>query len=415
MRCSKRAWQTVSVPVLVALVLLYSTAIAQAQSVTGLSGVPAVAPLKKFYSIPDFQIGGEYDFANEALFERGGKGGVTLESLGQKPLRVSYIAVGTPQRDKDGKIVNAVMISSYYSGDAATMYDFWYEGQKGNAFSKGAVVGPGKLIDTDKCYVVFLDALGLWGASKPSDGLGMKFPRYTTLDLVQANYRLLKDELGVAKVKLATGVSMGAMQSYALAVMHPDFVEAIMPVGGIVKSDPVVRWLFQLMSDAMESDPVWRETKGDYYARPKDQHPNKGLMFGWSVLGQTSFSLDFRVKQPWDVVTKDVFVWEPKGDEGGNLISKAAEYDVNDLLCRNLSLKDYDLSLGLSRIKARTLIIHVKNDQWLMYSTAEEAAKQIPGAKLVSFEDPLAHYAVFRGPNVMKKEVEAFFGEIGLK
>jgi homoserine O-acetyltransferase/O-succinyltransferase len=138
-------------------------------------------------------------------------------------------------------------------------------------------------------------------------------------------------------------------------------------------------------------------------------------MFGWSVLGQTSFSLDYRVSQPWDVVTKDVFVWEPKGDQGANLISKAAEYDVNDLLCRNQSLSDYDVSPWLNRIKARTLIIHVKNDQWLMYSTAEEAAKQIPGAKLVSFEDPLAHYAVFRGPNVLRKDVEEFLREIGLK
>jgi homoserine O-acetyltransferase/O-succinyltransferase len=232
---------------------------------------------------------------------------------------------------------------------------------------------------------------------------------------VQANYRLLKDELGVGKIKLATGVSMGAMQSYALAIMHPEFVEAIMPVGGIVKSDPVVRWLFQLMSDAMQSDPVWRETKGDYYARPKDQHPNNGLMFGWSVLGQTSLSFDYRVKQPWDEVKKEVFVWEPTGDEGANLKSKAAEYDVNDLLCRNRSLSDYDVSPWLNRIKARTLIIHVKNDQWLLYSTAEEAAKQIPGATLVSFSDPLAHYAVFRAPNVMEKEVAAFFQEIGLK
>jgi homoserine O-acetyltransferase/O-succinyltransferase len=175
MRRSQRSWQSACVPILVALLFLCSAALAQAPSVTALSGVPELAPLKNFYSIPNFHIGGQYDLANEALFERGGKGGVTLESLGQPPLRVSYIAVGTPQRDKDGKIVNAVVISSYYSGDAATMYDFWYDGQKGNAFSKGAVVGPGKLIDTDKCYVIFLDALGLWGTSKPSEGLGMKF------------------------------------------------------------------------------------------------------------------------------------------------------------------------------------------------------------------------------------------------
>jgi homoserine acetyltransferase len=276
-------------------------------------------------------------------------------------------------------------------------------------------VGPGKLIDTDKYYVIFLDALGLWGASKPSDGLGMKFPKYSILDCVQANYRLLKDHLGVAKVKLATGVSMGGIQSYVLAVLHPDFVEAIMPIGGITATDPVSRWLFTLMTAAMQSDPVWQKTKGDYYNLPKEQHPNKGMMFGWSVLGETGYSFDFRVKQPWDEVKKEVFYWEPKGDEGANLISKGKEFDVDDLIFRNQTLDGYDINDQLGRIKAKTLILHVKNDQWLRYILAEGAASKIKGAKLVGFEHPLAHYAVFRGPNVCKDAVIEFFKEIGMK
>ena len=85
---------------------------------------------------------GTYDMQNEASFDFGGAGGVTLESLGREPLRVSYIAVGTPERDKDGKIVNAVIVSSYYSGDSAFMYFFWYDGQGGNAFSEGPIIGP---------------------------------------------------------------------------------------------------------------------------------------------------------------------------------------------------------------------------------------------------------------------------------
>ncbi len=242
------------------LVLIAAAASAYAEPITRLSGVPDLESLKKYYSVPNFVIGGKYDLGKEAKFELGGAGGATLESLGREPLRLSYIAVGTPERDKDGKIVNAVIISSYYSGDSALMYFFWYDGQKGNAFAEGAVVGPGKLIDTDKYYVIFLDALGLWGTSKPSDGLGMKFLRYSIFDCVQANYRLLKDHQGVSKVKLATGVSMGAIQSYALAVLHPDFVEAIMPVGGITATDPVSRWLFTLMTAAMQSDPVWQKT-----------------------------------------------------------------------------------------------------------------------------------------------------------
>ncbi len=143
----------------------------------------------------------------------------------------------------------------------------------GNAFSGGALVGPGMMFDTNRFYVVFLDALGLWGASKPSDGLGRKFPVYSYYDMVQLNYRLLRDHLKIGHVVLATGVSMGGTQSYYWGLMYPDFVEAVMPIGGASATDgvggPVAAWTFQLAKAALESDPVWIETKGDYYKPPR--------------------------------------------------------------------------------------------------------------------------------------------------
>ena len=114
---------------------------AYAEPITQQSGIPDLASLKKYYSVPNFAIGGQYDFGKPSTFEFGGAGGVTLESLGREPLRLSYIAVGTPERDKDGKIVNAVIISPYYSGDSAYMYYHRYDGQKGNAFAEGPVAG----------------------------------------------------------------------------------------------------------------------------------------------------------------------------------------------------------------------------------------------------------------------------------
>lgn len=397
-----------------AMVLLL-TAFAWGEPLTRLSGVEGLHSLKQFHEIANFKIGGQYTLGDPAFYEFGGEGGVTLESLGKGPLRVAYIATGTAERNEKGEIINAVIISPYYSGDATFSYNFWYEGQAGNDFAKGPVVGPGRLIDTNRFYVVFLDALGLWGASKPSDGLGMKFPHYNYMDYVQANYRLLKDELKVGKVKLATGVSMGAMQSYMWAVLHPDYVEAILPTGGLVKMDPCARWLFQLMTAAMESDPAWMETKGDYYHLPKEKHPNRGMMFGWSVLGQSGLSFDLRAMQPWDKVKGEVFFWEPKNGEGANLVSKAHDFDVNDLLYRNHAGTTFDIEAELPKIKAKTLILHVKNDQWLRHVTAEAAVQKIPGATLVSFESPLAHYAIFQAPNILKEDVLTFFKTIGLQ
>lgn len=386
-----------------------------AEAITRDAGVERLADLKEFATIADFRIGGTYDLERPGCCPRGGEGGTTLESLGRGPLRLGYIAVGTPRRNDAGEITNAVIVSPYYSGDATFSYHFWHEGQQGNAFAKGGFIGSGKLIDTERHYVVYLDALGLWGASKPSGGLGMAFPQYNYYDFVQANYRLLRDHLGVAKVKLATGVSMGAMQSYTWAVMHPDFVEAIMPVAGLTSRDPVVMWLFQLMSAAMKSDPVWQRTGGDYYPLPKSQHPNQGMMFGWSVLGHTGHSFEKRVREPWSEVKQNVFYWEPEGDQGAALQSRAADYDVNDLLYRNRALETFDLNPYLGDVTADTLILHVANDQWLLRSRAEKAARMIPGAGLATAESPLAHYGGLQLPNLLRGEVEAFLEEIGMR
>jgi len=200
----------ICVSVINALILLLMIGFAAAQQpLTARSVVATLDGLKKTYEVPNFRIGGKYDVASPQAFERGAGGGVTLESLGTKPARTAYIAVGTPMRNAKGEIINAIVINSYYSGDATAMYSNWFAGQPGNSFSGGALVGPGLLFDTNRYYVIFVDALGLWGASKPSDGLGRKFPVYSYYDMVQLNYRLLRDHLKVARIVLATGVSMG--------------------------------------------------------------------------------------------------------------------------------------------------------------------------------------------------------------
>ena len=396
-----------------ALLCIRATVV-HAESITRLSAIQQLHSLKKFYSIPNFRIGGRYQLDNKGDYEYGGTGGVTLESLGMNPLRTAYIAVGSPVRDENGKIINAVVINSYHSGDSTNMYYYWYEGQEGTEFSKGAVVGPGRLIDTERYYVIFVDGLGLWGASKPSDGLGMKFPNYSYYDMVQVNYRLLKDEIGVAKIKLTTGVSLGGSLCYSWAILHPDFIEAIIPIGGNSSPDPVARWIFRLMAEGIKSDPVWQETKGDYYHLPEEKHPKKGIMFGWSILNHNAFDFNYVAEQSWNDIKGNVFSWDPKEGEGADLEKRAKDFDANDVIIRNRTCDEYNIDDQLHRIKAKTLVIHVKNDQWLIYKTIEETARKIKGAKMVGFESPLAHYAIFQAPNVVKKEVVSFFKETGM-
>jgi len=372
-----------------------------AQPITARSAVAEHDALKVTVEIPNFRLGGAYDLDDPASFAFGGVGGTTLESLGAGPLRQSYIAVGTPRRDADGRIVNAVVIPSYYSGDATNMYAQWVVG---TALSGGPVIGPGLLIDTDRFYVVMFDSIGLWGASKPSEGLGMKFPQYSYHDMVQAQYRVLRDHLNVARVALVTGVSMGGSQTHLWGVMHSPsgFVRAVMPIGGTTQedgADPVRKWVFQLATAGLESDPVWRETGGDYYHLPKDQHPNQGVAFHWSALLHTGFDLDFRAQQPWDAVRKDVFYWAPEGDDSVTVTTLAKSFDAVDLYYRNRTGEAYNINDDLRRSRADTLILHVENDQWLVSRLARAAAERIPGARIITQPSPFAHYAIFGMPN----------------
>lgn len=378
------------------------------------SGTMALDHLKQYYEIPNFRIGGKYNLdADPQTWRDGGEGGTTLESLGAKPLRVAYIAVGTPQRNEKGEITNAVIVSTFYSGDSTNMYNFWYDGQPGNGFSGGAVVGPGKVIDTNRYYVVFLDALGLWGASKPSDGLGRKFPAYSYFDMVQSNYRMLRDHLKIAQVEVATGVSMGATQSWVWGVMHSPsgFVKAIMPIGGTTASDgadPVGAWTFLLGQAAIESDPMWRKTNGNYYDLPVDQHPKRGLQFMWSRLQLTGLTFPVRTATPWDQIEREVFHWEPKGNQSASWVARVKSEDPVDFWYRNDSGFNYNINQDLKRIKARTLVVHVENDMWLLVANARQAAKAVDGAVFASFADPTSHYGVFKAPNVLEDTIKAF-------
>ena len=408
----------------VALAAFVATGPAAAQqTLTPRSVVAAMDSRKLTYEVPNFRIGGKYDLAQPSAWADGGVGGTTLESLGAKPARTSYVAMGTPKRNAKGEIVNAIVINSYYSGDATAMVNNWEVGGSGNTFSGGALVGPGLLFDTNRFYVVFVDALGLFGASKPSDGLGRKFPVYSYYDVVHLNYRLLRDHLKVGKVLLSTGVSMGATQSYYWGLMYPDFVQAVMPVGGATATDgegQVAAWTFQLAKAALEADPVWVQTSGNYYNLPKDQHPNKGVEYHWSVLSLTGYDLGYRQNQGWDAVSKEVFTWQPDPrmgkNAGANLANLAKIFDAVDLWYRDTVGEIHNINALLPGMKARTLVVHVDNDQWLISDKARAAAQAIPGGQYASLSSPIAHYAVFSALNTLADDpmLNTFERDIGL-
>src|SRR5579859_7812303 len=113
-------------------------------------------------------------------------------------VRLHYRTVGEPSGQ-------AVLVLHGTSGSGAGMLS--------NAFA-GELFGPGQSLDATKYFIILTDALGAGKSAKPSDGLRTKFPRYSTEDVVDAQYRLLREGLGVSHLRLIIGNSGGGMQTW---------------------------------------------------------------------------------------------------------------------------------------------------------------------------------------------------------
>ena len=393
------------------------------------SGANAFDARKRFAAIPEFRIGGRYDLDEPESYRHGGVGGTTLESLGLPPAQIGYCTVGQPHRGANGEIDNAILICPYYTGDSTTMLDYWSAEGSLPALSEAPCLGPGLLFDTDRSYCILVDALGLWGCSKPSSShpgqpgtraLGLCFPQYSLEDCAQLIVCLLREHLGIGKLKLVTGVSMGAALTYVLGVLHPHLSEALLPIGGTAIQDRgMARWLFDLMTAAIQSDPVYRETGGSYYDRGRLEQPILGNMFGWSLLRQSAYADELRLAQSPEQFMLESFDWElspqvlaTRGAEPGwgQALYHAALTDANDLIYRNRALARHNVLGELHRVRARTLIVHVETDQWLHLHLARRAQEAIAGSRLLHFSHPLGHYAVFSAPHRYREELSAWLG-----
>jgi homoserine O-acetyltransferase/O-succinyltransferase len=179
------------------------------------------------------------------------------ESLPQ--LRLHYTTLGRIQKDKKGKVLNAVLIMH---GTTGSGHQFLSELFAGNLFK------PGQLLDSTQYFIILPDDIGHGKSSKPSDGLHMKFPKYTYDDMVQANYRLLTEHLGVNHLRLVMGTSMGGMHTWVWGYTYPAFMDALMPLASLpVEIAGRNRMIRKMAIDLIEMDPEWKG--GEYVRQPK--------------------------------------------------------------------------------------------------------------------------------------------------
>lgn len=269
-------------------------------------------------------------------------------------LRIAYTTIGNPGGQP-------VLVLHGTTGSAASLLT--------PAFA-GALFGPGQPLDATKYFVILPDAIGHGKTSKPSDGPKARFPRYNYDDMVDAQYRLVKEGLGIPHLRLVMGNSMGGMHSWVWAVRYPDYMDAVAPMASQPTAMSSRNWMLRrLIIDGIRNDPAWQG--GNYTTQPT-AFRSAAVFYNIATNGGT---LATQKLAPTRAAADKVL------DER---LAAPFNADANDYLYQWEASADYDPSPDLGKIKARVLAINAADDERNPPETGlmEGALKQIPNARL---------------------------------
>ena len=259
------------------------------------------------------------------------------ESLPQ--LRIHYRSFGTPRQDARGVVRNAVLILHGTGGSGASLVREEFAGE---------LFGPGQLLDASRYFLVLPDGIGHGKSSKPSDGLHAHFPRYGYRDMVQAQYLLLTQGLKVNHARLVMGTSMGGMHTWLWGELHPQFMDALMPLASLpTQISGRNRVWRRLVSDAIRNDPQWQG--GEYRAQPPSLRT--ALQMIW-LLGSNPA---LRQQEAPTLAAADRVIDAVVSD---NLKTQ----DANDILYAIEASQDYDPGPALEKIEAPLYAVNSADD-----------------------------------------------------
>src|SRR5438874_2209969 len=257
-------------------------------------------------------------------------------------LRLHYRTIGKPEKDAQGKTTNAVLIMHGTTGSGAQFIRPEFAGE---------LFGKDQPLDATKFFVVLPDGIGHGKSSKPSDGMHAKFPRYGYLDMIEADYRLLTEGLGVNHARLIMGTSMGGMHTWLWGELHPDFMDALMPLASLpTQISGRNRAWRRMVIDAIRYDPAWN---GGEYPAGAGQPPS--LRTAAEMLWFMSSNPVLRQKDAPSLAKTDEVL-----DKFVEQIVKTD--DANDVLYALEASHDYDPGPNLEKLQAQLLAINSADD-----------------------------------------------------
>ncbi len=303
-------------------------------------------------------------------------------------------------------VLHALTGDSHLTGRAGSGHptDGWWSG----------LVGPGKVLDPERWFVVAPNMLGgCQGSTGPAsvapDGVewGARFPYLTIRDQVEAQ-RALTDALGIRRWAAVIGGSMGAMQSLEWAVSYPDRLERFAVLAGppIASADQIA--LNSVQSEAIRMDPAF--AGGDYYAADDGDGPHRGLALArrMALLNYRSpTELDERFARSWQSGIDPMggggrFAVESYLDFHGNKFTR--RFDANSYLVLIDAMSSHDIgrdrggvASALARATGLGLVLGIDSDRLFPVPGQRLIARHLPdslsGSDPVVISSPFGHDA----------------------
>lgn len=315
-----------------------------------------VSPETKFYDIPE-----------SVLLESG-------EVL--SGVRVAYRTWGRFTGN------NAILVCHALTGNADV--DNWW----------GSLFGAGKTFDLENDFVICSNILGsCYGTTSPISvnpatgcPYGPDFPAITIRDMVRVQALLVKG-LGVDRLKLVIGGSLGGMQVLEWAVMYPDVVEAIAPMAVSGRHSAWCIGLSEAQRQAVYADPYWR---GGYYTIENPPAAGLGaarMMAMCMYRTKASFEAKFGRNLQSDKPSENLFAMQSYLHHHGEKLVE--RFDANCYITLTKAMDTHDLSRGrgefeavLGSIRQPTLMVAIDSDVLYLPEEQYELGNLIPNASL---------------------------------
>ena len=177
--------------------------------------------------------------------------GVTLRSA-----QLAYTTVGTLNEARD----NVIVMPTYYGAQDVDLLP---------------ILRSWPALDASRYVIVIPNLFGNGvstspsNASLPFDRAG--FPRVTVYDNVVCQHRLLFTHLGVRRIRLFVGFSMGAQQAFQWGCLYPELLDGVAAICGTPRTSPHNVVFLEGLKAALTADAAFRD---GWYEAP----PDKGLV-----------------------------------------------------------------------------------------------------------------------------------------